>query len=85
MIRFTLQTEFIELYKLLKVTGVAGSGGEAKQAIAEGLVQVDGKTETRKACKIRGGQNVKLGEEQIEVISPAGPPHPETQKRFPEC
>ncbi len=84
MIRFTLQTEFIELHKLLKVTGVASSGGEAKRAIGEGQVEVDGKKETRKAFKIRAGQKVQLGDEQIEVIS-AGAPGPEIGKRFPGC
>ncbi len=56
---FKLNTDFIELYKLLKITGICETGGQAKAAIAEGLVKVDGKTETRKANKIRAGQKIK--------------------------
>lgn len=54
-----LKSEYIALCDLLKICHVAASGGEAKYFIAEGLVCVDGKTETRKTCKIRAGQQVR--------------------------
>jgi len=60
--------DFIELNNLLKITGMCNSGGQAKLLIAEGLVQVDGKTETRKRCKIRQGQQVEFNGEAVEVI-----------------
>ena len=60
-ISFTLSTEFIELFKLLKVTGLCESGGAAKCAVSQAEVKVDGKVETRKACKIRKGQQVEFG------------------------
>jgi ribosome-associated protein len=59
--------EFIELHKLLKFMGVAESGGEAKQLVAEGLVTVNGVAESRKACKIRAGQVVETGDNRITV------------------
>jgi len=59
--------DFIELNNLLKITGMCNSGGQAKLLIAEGLVQVDGKTETRKRCKIRKGQQVEFNGEIVEV------------------
>lgn len=62
---FKIQGDFIELYKLLKVMNLCASGGEAKYAISEGHVRVDGKTETRKACKIRRGQKVDFNGEII--------------------
>jgi len=65
MLNFTLQTEYIELYKLLKVMNLCGSGGEAKYFISEGQVQVDGEIELRKACKIRGGQCVEFDGQKI--------------------
>jgi ribosome-associated protein len=65
--KFPLRGDFIELFKLLKLTGLCDSGGAAKAAVSEGLVQVDGVTETRKACKIRVGQKVRFGESVIEV------------------
>ncbi|MEW6117684.1 MAG: RNA-binding S4 domain-containing protein [Nitrospirota bacterium] len=52
--------EFIELDKLLKVTGLSESGGMAKALIAEGRVKVDGAVELRKRCKIRKGQAVEF-------------------------
>ncbi len=65
MSNFKIRGEFIELYKLLKVMNLCASGGEAKHAISEGHVRIDGKTETRKACKIRAGQKVEFSGETI--------------------
>ena len=59
--------DYIELHSLLKVTGLSESGGVAKLLIADGLVQVDGEVETRKRCKIRAGQIVDFGGQQISV------------------
>ena len=60
--------EFIELHNLLKVIGLCNSGGQAKLLIAEGLVSVGGKVETRKRCKIRAGQQVDFNGESVAVI-----------------
>ncbi|GKT07160.1 RNA-binding S4 domain-containing protein [Desulforhabdus sp. TSK] len=65
--RFKLESEYIELSKLLKVTGLCDSGGMAKVAIVEGQVKVDGSVETRKGRKIRKGQVVELAGNRIEV------------------
>ncbi|MFZ5996990.1 MAG: RNA-binding S4 domain-containing protein [Nitrospirota bacterium] len=59
--------EFIELDKLLKVTGLSESGGMAKAVIAEGRVKVDGAVELRKRCKIRKGQIVEFEGQRIVV------------------
>lgn len=59
--------EFIPLCDLLKTMGMCENGGQAKAVIAEGLVQVDGQTETRKRCKVRTGQIVKFNGEEILV------------------
>ena len=67
-ILFTLTTEFIELYKILKATGICDSGGAAKFAIMESEVKVDGQVETRKACKIRKGQCVEFAGQIIRVV-----------------
>jgi len=39
--KFKLEDEYIELNKLLKVTGLCGSGGMAKVITNEGRVKVD--------------------------------------------
>ncbi len=67
-----LESEFVELYKILKFEGLSESGGEAKQAIAEGLVQVNGEIETRKRKKIRPGDQIDFIDHHIEVIGKCG-------------
>ncbi|HEX8987670.1 MAG TPA: RNA-binding S4 domain-containing protein [Rhodocyclaceae bacterium] len=64
---FHLDREFVELHVLLKLLAFAPSGGAAKAMVAAGLVTVDGKAETRKACKIRAGQVVGVGDDEIVV------------------
>ncbi|MBI0325941.1 RNA-binding S4 domain-containing protein [Burkholderia plantarii] len=66
---FTLTGEFVELHNLLKITGVADSGGSAKVLVASGAVRVDGAVELRKTCKIRAGQVVLFEDTRIAVHS----------------
>lgn len=64
---FRLEKDFIELHALLKLLALAPSGGAAKAMIAAGAVSVDGHPETRKACKIRAGQVVRVGDDEVRV------------------
>ncbi|MDH5632053.1 MAG: RNA-binding S4 domain-containing protein [Gammaproteobacteria bacterium] len=65
---FDLQDhEFIELNKLLKITGLCESGGEANHAIVDGEVTVDGRLERRKRCKIRSGQTVECRGQAVRI------------------
>lgn len=50
----------VELFKILKFEGIASSGAEAKLIIEQGLVSVNGETETRKRRKIVGGDTIQL-------------------------
>ncbi|MDH4027336.1 MAG: RNA-binding S4 domain-containing protein [Nitrospirota bacterium] len=59
--------EPVELYKLLKLAGMASSGGEAKSVVAEGRVSVNGSVETRKRKKIFSGDIVGFGKEEIRI------------------
>ena len=70
LIDFPLRGEHITLDALLKATGLAPSGGIAKLMVADGLVQVDGRDELRKTCKIRAGQVVSLAGTRIKVLAP---------------
>ncbi len=67
VIDFEVRGEYITLDALLKATGLAPSGGVAKLMVADGLVQVDGREELRKTCKIRSGQVVSLRGTSITV------------------
>ena len=66
-IDFELRGPHIALDALLKATGLAPSGGIAKRMVAAGEVRVDGQPELRKTCKIRAGQRVEMGGEQVRV------------------
>jgi len=66
--RFPLTGDFIELHVLLKLLALAPSGGVAKAMIAEGLVTVDGTVEMRKGRKLRIGQRVRLGDDEIDIV-----------------
>jgi ribosome-associated protein len=68
LIDFELRGEYVTLDALLKAIGVAPSGGAAKQMVAEGRVEVDGREELRKTCKIRAGQVVSVTGVRIKVM-----------------
>lgn len=59
--------EYIALCDLLKLAGLAESGGQAKAFIAEGLVSRNGETETRKSAKIRGGEVIEFDGARLEI------------------
>lgn len=59
--------EPVELYKILKFEGMTATGGEAKLAIADGHVKVNGEVETRKRKKIFSGDTIEFGREAIRV------------------
>lgn len=60
---------FITLNNLLKVEGMTDSGAAAKQAVADGLVRVDGQVELRKRCKIVAGQVVAFANETVAIVA----------------
>lgn len=66
-LRFDLEGEYVELNQLLKLCGLCDSGGAGKALVAGGHVQVDGRTELRKTCKIRAGQTVTMDGVEIQV------------------
>ena len=63
----SITKEPVELYKILKFEGIFSSGGEAKAAIAEGEILVNGKIETRKRKKIVSGDIIEYGDEKILI------------------
>lgn len=61
--------EYVELCDLLKFENLTQSGGEAKVAIAEGLVSVNGELETRKRKKLRPGDVVTFKGQTLRMVS----------------
>lgn len=68
-IDFDLDREHVELNQLLKLAGIADSGGQGKAIVASGAVTVDGAVELRKTAKIRAGQSVRIGDVEIRVVA----------------
>ena len=67
LIEHTLKGEYIELIKLLKYSGIVGTGGEAKMIVDEGEVQVNDQIEHRKRAKIKVGDKVEVRGHIISV------------------
>ncbi len=61
-----LRDEYIKLGQALKATGME-SGVEAKEVIQEGLVMVNGETDTRRGRKLYGGDVVLFDGEEIRI------------------
>ena len=66
---FKLRSEHVALCDLLKLTGIADSGGQGKLMIANGEVTVDGQPESRKTAKIRVGQLVACLGQTVRVVA----------------
>jgi ribosome-associated protein len=63
-----IETDFIKLDALLKFAGAVMSGGEAKTAVAEGYVKVNGETCLMRGKKIYPGDEVELDGEAFRVV-----------------
>lgn len=66
---FQLKTEFIELDNVLKASHLVASGAEARQCIQSGLIKINGQVETRIRRKLRAGDSVEFGQEQISIVA----------------
>ena len=67
MEQIEIKTEYIKLDALLKFASLVGSGGEAKFAIAEGLVKVNGEVCTQRGKKLRPGDVVAFDRFTLKV------------------
>jgi len=63
----TIRDDYIELYKALKLDNLVASGGEGKFVIGQGLVRVNGKTETRKRRKTRPGDVISFQGQDLVI------------------
>ena len=63
-----ITTEFIKLDALLKFAAAVGTGGEAKQVIADGMVTVNGETCTQRGKKLRKGDRVEFAGLAFEIV-----------------
>ena len=68
MEKIPIDTEFIKLESLLKFAAAVGTGGEAKLAVNEGLVQVNGDVCTMRGKKLRPGDRVYFQNMEYEIV-----------------
>lgn len=64
-----IRSEFIKLDSFLKFAGVTDTGGQAKEAVLEGLVLVNGEVCTMRGKKIRPGDVVVIDDLELHVVA----------------
>jgi ribosome-associated protein len=62
-----IREETIRLGQLLKLAGIADSGGEARELVQDGAVRVNGEVETRRGRQLQRGDVVEAGGERVRV------------------
>ena len=62
-----IREEPTALYKILKIANLVSGGGEAKQAISEGYVSLNGEVETQKRKKIYAGDLIYFNEQYLHI------------------
>ena len=62
-----IRDEFIKLGQALKLAGVVEDGVEAKFAIQDGLVRVNGEVEERRGRKVYEGDVISFNGDEIKV------------------
>ncbi len=68
MREFSLNTEYIELVKLLKLLRIAQTGGHAKIIVEDGEVIRNGEPEFRKRAKLVKGDVIEVMGEKIRLV-----------------
>ena len=62
-----LKDDYIKLGQALKAAGLVGSGVEAKYAVLDGLVRVNGRTQLQRGKKLYEGDIVEFQGNQIKI------------------
>ena len=57
MNKISIDTDYIKLDSAMKLSGAVAMGSEAKHAILDGLVTVNGEIELRRGRKLRSGDS----------------------------
>jgi len=63
----SIRTPFITLGQFLKWAGFSDTGGEARSLIASGAVLVNAEVEQRRGRKLRCGDVVRVGDQEVVV------------------
>jgi len=64
---FKIEGDYIELIQLLKVLGIAQTGGHAKMIVDDGIVLRNGEKELRKRAKLVAGDVIQIEDITINL------------------
>ena len=65
----TIRDEFIKLGQAMKLAGLVDTGVDAKFAIEEGKVKVNGESELRRGRKLYDGDTFSFKGDEISIVS----------------
>lgn len=68
VLEIKIRDEFIKLGQALKLSGVVQDGVEAKIVIQDGLVKVNGETDTRRGRKVYPDDVITFEDNEIKVV-----------------
>ncbi len=68
MEKIYINTDFIKLDNVMKLSGVCGTGGQAKLLIQDGKVLVNNEVCTQRGKKLRNGDKAQYKDIILEVI-----------------
>lgn len=63
-----ISTDFIKLDSAMKLSGAVSMGSEAKHAVLEGLVKVNGETELRRGRKLYKNDKFTFEGKSYEIV-----------------
>ncbi|MEA2220407.1 MAG: ribosome-associated protein [Solirubrobacteraceae bacterium] len=63
-----IREDSIRLGQLLKLAGLADSGGDARELVRDGGVRVNGEVERRRGRQLRRGDVVTAGDATLRVV-----------------
>ena len=67
IIKLRESDEFIKLGQALKAAGLVDSGVEAKEVVQDGMVKVNGETDTRRGRKLYDGDKFEFDCQEIKI------------------
>jgi len=65
----TIRDEFIKLGQALKLAGFVETGVDAKIAVQDGLVKVNGQVETQRGKKLYDGDIAEYNGQELKIIA----------------
>ena len=66
-LEIAIRDETIRLGQLLKLAGLAETGGHARELIQDGEVRVNGDIELRRGRQLRRDDLVEVGDERVRI------------------